>query len=272
MAVLCSIVGLPGQRVAMLFPARLTLRQRSNILLFVRILSMAALSRLPSALMSHRAFKDALYAQFARLGHALASPKRIELLDLLSQGEKTVEQLAAYGSTPVKNTSAHLRALRQARLVDTRKNGTHVFYRLADGHVEAFLRAFQALGQKRLAEVEQITMLFLHSHDELQPVTHVELRRRLRDGSATVIDVRPREEYEAGHIPGALSMPLAEVKRRMKELPKSREVIAYCRGPYCVYSLDAVTLLRKRGYRARRAAEGLPDWRLAGMPVATGAD
>ena len=209
--------------------------------------------------------------QFARIGHALASPKRIELLDLLSQGEKPVEGLAEGTSMPIKNTSAHLRALRQARLVETRKEGTHVYYRLADPHVAGFLRAFQALGQARLAEVEQVTRLFLQGHDSLQPVTLAELRRRLRDGSAMIIDVRPRDEYVSGHIPGAISMPVAELGRRMKELPKAREVIAYCRGPYCVYSLDAVTLLRKKGYRARRAEPGMPDWRLAGLPVAVGA-
>lgn len=219
--------------------------------------------------MSHRPFKDALYAQFARVGHALSSPKRIELLDLLAQGEKTVEGLAEGVDTPVKNTSAHLRVLRQARLVETRKDGTHVFYRLADAHVEGFVQAFEALGRARLAEVEHITRLFLHDHDELQPVTLAELKRRLRDGSATVIDVRPREEFEAGHIPRAVAMPVAELKRRLKELPKSREVIAYCRGPYCVYSLEAVTLLRRHGYRARRAEQGLPEWRSAGLPVAT---
>jgi rhodanese-related sulfurtransferase len=222
--------------------------------------------------MSHREFKDALYAQFARVGHALSSPKRIELLDLLAQGEKPVEQLAEYASTPLKNTSAHLRVLRQARLVETRKHGTHVFYRLADEHVGGFLRAFQSLGQKRLAEVEYVTKLFLHDQDELQPLTRAELRRRLRDGSATIIDVRPRDEYAAGHIPGALSIPVAELKRRMQELPKKRDIIAYCRGPYCVYSLDAVTLLRKKGYRARRAEEGLPEWRSAGLPVVVGTE
>ncbi len=222
--------------------------------------------------MSHREFKDALYTQFARVGHALSSPKRIELLDLLVQGEKSVEQLADYSSTPLKNTSAHLRVLRQARLVDTRKHGTHVIYRLADAHVGGFLRAFQALGQERLTEVEYVTKLFLHDQDELQPVTRAELRRRLREGSATVIDVRPRDEYAAGHIPGALSIPVAELKGRMQELPKKRDVIAYCRGPYCVYSLDAVTLLRKKGYRARRAAEGLPEWRSAGLPVLAGTE
>jgi len=222
--------------------------------------------------MPHREFKDTLYAQFARVGHALASPKRIELLDLLSQGEKPVERLAEYAHAPVKNTSAHLRVLRQARLVETRKEGTHVFYRLADGHVEGFLRTFQTLGHTRLAEVEQVTRLFLLNLDALQPVTLAELRRRLRDGSATIIDVRPREEYDAGHIPGAVSMPVTEVKRRLKELPRNREVIAYCRGPYCVYSLDAVTALRKKGYRARRASPGLPDWRLAGLPVSVGTE
>jgi rhodanese-related sulfurtransferase len=221
--------------------------------------------------MSHRAFKDALYPQFARIGQALASPKRIELLDLLTQGEKTVESLAEYASTPIKNTSAHLRVLRQARLVETRKEGTHVFYRLADAHVEGFLRTFQGLAKQRLAEVEQVARLFLHRHDELEPVTLAELRRRLRDGDATVIDVRPREEYEAGHIPGAVSVPVDELQQRLRTLPRSREVIAYCRGPYCVYSLDAVTLLRRKGYRARRAEEGLPDWRLAGLPIVTGA-
>jgi rhodanese-related sulfurtransferase len=155
--------------------------------------------------------------------------------------------------------------------VETRKDGTHVYYRLADPAVAGFLRALQALGRARLAEVEQMTDLVLNNRDALQPVTLAELRRRLRDGSATVIDVRPREEYLAGHVPRAASMPVVELRKRLKELPKGREVIAYCRGPYCVYSLDAVTLLRKKGYIARRAEPGYPDWQLAGLPVATGA-
>jgi len=222
--------------------------------------------------MSHREFKDALYAQFARIGHALASPKRIEFLDLLAQSERTVEDLAAQTATPVKNTSAHLRVLRQARLVTTRKNGTRVFYALADEGVQSVISAVQALSRKRLTEVEHVTRLFVDSHDKLLPVTLPELRRRLRNGSATVIDVRPREEFEAGHIPGAISMPVADVKRRMKELPRSREVIAYCRGPYCLYSLDAVTLLRRHGFKARRADEGLPQWRSAGLPVTAGTE
>ena len=222
--------------------------------------------------MPHRAFKDALYAQFALVGRALAGAKRIELLDLLAQGEKTVDALARHSGTPVKNTSAHLRVLRQARVVASRKAGTRVFYRLVDGDVERFLRAFQQLGHNRLAEVREVTRLFLDGRDAMQPVGVGELRRRLRDGSATVIDVRPRDEYEAGHLPGAISLPVSELSRQLPALSKSREIIAYCRGPYCVYSLDAVTLLRKRGYRARRATPGLPDWRLEGLPVVVGPD
>lgn len=218
--------------------------------------------------MSHRAFKDPLYAHFARIGHAAASPRRIELLDLLAQGEKTVETLAEQTATPIKNTSAHLRVLREARLVETRREGTYVLYRLADDDVVGFLRSLQALARHRLAEVEQVTDRYLTSRDELEPVTLDELRRLVRDGEVTVLDVRPREEYDAGHIPGALSIPVAELERRLGELPRRKEVIAYCRGPYCVYSVDAVTLLRERGFRARRTDDGLPDWRAAGRPVA----
>lgn len=217
--------------------------------------------------LSQREFKGALYEQFARLGHAVSSPKRLEMLDLLSQGEKTVEALAEQTETPLKNTSAHLRALRQARLVETRRQGTYIYYRLADDAVIRFLQSLQALGRSRLAEVEQITSLYLQRRDQLQPVSLTELRRLVRSGEVTVIDVRPREEYEAGHIPGALSVPVSELPRRLEEIPKSREVIAYCRGPYCVYSVDAVGILRKHGYSARRAADGLPGWRMEGLEV-----
>ena len=220
--------------------------------------------------MGHRDFKDPLYEQFARIGHALGSPRRIELLDLLAQGEKTVELLAEQSAMPVKNTSAHLRVLRQARLVETRRQGTFVHYRLAGDDVIDLLRSLQTVARARLAEVERVTNLYLTRRDQLEPVTRQELRRLVREGAVTVLDARPREEYEAGHIPGALSIPVEELERRLSEIPKAREVIAYCRGPYCVYSLEAVTLLRKRGYRARRAEEGLPDWRANGLPVATG--
>lgn len=218
--------------------------------------------------MSHRAAKDPLYAQFARIGHAVASPKRLELLDLLGQGEKTVETLAEQSSTPVKNTSAHLRVLRQARLVETRREGTYIYYSLADDDVLRFLRDLQAVARSRLAEVERVAKHYIDGRDALEPVTLPELRRRLRQGDVTVIDVRPEQEFRAGHIPGALSIPVAELKGRLAEIPKKREVVAYCRGPYCVYSVEAVELLRKHGFRARRARAGLADWRASRLPVA----
>jgi rhodanese-related sulfurtransferase len=221
-------------------------------------------------LSGHREFKNALYAQFARLGHALASPKRIELLDLLGQGEKTVEALAEQVATPVKNTSAHLRVLRQARLVETRRDGTYVYYRLADDDVFRLLRTLETLGHRRLADVQQVVQAYLDGRDALEPVTFQELRRLMREDHVTLVDVRPTDEYEAGHIPGAVSLPVSDLRRRLRELPKNREVIAYCRGRYCVYSLDAVTVLRKLGYRARRAQEGWPDWKAAGLPVEVG--
>jgi rhodanese-related sulfurtransferase/DNA-binding MarR family transcriptional regulator len=220
--------------------------------------------------MSHREFKDPLYAQFARMGHAVGSPTRIELLDLLSQGEKTVEQLAEQSGTAIKNTSAHLRILRQARLVETRRDGTYVYYRLAGVDVFRFLRELQTVARTRLAEVEGITRLYIDGRDDVEPVSFKDLRRRIREGDITLIDVRPEGEYQAGHIPGALSIPIARLKRRLADIPRGREVVAYCRGPYCVYSVEAVSILRKHGYRARRAEEGLPDWQASGLPIAVG--
>jgi rhodanese-related sulfurtransferase len=216
---------------------------------------------------SRRQIKDPLYEQFARIGHAIASPKRIEMLELLSQGPKTVEILAEQSASAVKNTSAHLRVLRQARLVETSRNGTYITYRLAADVVGDFLSSLQTLARKQLAEVEQIASRFIESRDDLAPVTLKELRRLLLSGDVTLIDVRPADEYNAGHIPGALSIPVAELKLRLDEIPKRKEVIAYCRGPYCVYSLDAVEILKKKGFRARRSDRSLAHWRSAGLPI-----
>jgi rhodanese-related sulfurtransferase/DNA-binding transcriptional ArsR family regulator len=216
---------------------------------------------------AHRVFKDTLYTQFARIGHAASSPKRHEQLDLLGQGEKTVEQHAEQTATAVKNTSAHLRALRQARLVDTRRDGTYVWYRLADEAVGAFLLALQALGRHRYAEVREVADSYLERRDTLEPIPPEELRRRLKAGDVTLIDVRPRDEFAAGHIPGALSLPVTELAGRLRDLPKRKEIVAYCRGPYCVMAVTAVELLRQRGYRARRLIESIPSWRSRGYAI-----
>lgn len=217
-----------------------------------------------------REFKDQIYEQFARIGKALSSPKRLEILDLLSQGEKSVEVIARQTALTVKNASAHLRELRAARLVETRKEGTYVFYRLASETMFRLLRDLQALGRGRIAEVDRIARQFFTSRDELDPIDARELLRRMEGGEVIVLDVRPEEEYRAGHVPGAWSVPVEDVERIIPELPRDREIVAYCRGPYCVYAATAVELLCSAGLRARRMEEGLPDWRLAGLPVETG--
>lgn len=214
--------------------------------------------------------KDLIYDQFARIGKALASPARLEILDLLSQGEKTVEQLADQARLGVKNASAHLRVLREARLVESRKEPPHVVYRLADEAVLRVVSELQSLARLRLAEVEQIARIYFETPSQLEPIDGGELMRRVEAGDVTVLDVRPPDEYRAGHIPGAVSMPVEELERRLSEIPSDRPVIAYCRGPFCVFAVDAVDTLRRHGYRATRMEDGLPDWRLAGFPVATG--
>ncbi|NQV07650.1 metalloregulator ArsR/SmtB family transcription factor [bacterium] len=217
-----------------------------------------------------RLVKDELYEQFARIGKAAAHPKRIELLDLLCQGERSVEVIADAAAMSVVNTSAHLRVLREARLVATRKDGTRVFYRLADDAVCEFFSALRDLAGDRYAEVDRIVRDFFEARDELDPVNRDELLRRAGEGDVIVLDVRPREEYESGHIPGAVSIPLADLKGRMPELRRDTEIVAYCRGSYCVLAPQALELLRKRGFTARRLEDGFPEWRRAGLPVATG--
>lgn len=220
---------------------------------------------------SNRRFKDAIYEQFARLGKAIAAPKRLELLDLLCQGPRTVEALAEQASLSVANASQHLQVLRAARLVDAEKKGLYVEYRLADEEVCRFFVALRGLAQARLAEVDRVTRDYLEERGEMEAVETDELLRRVRSGEVTVLDVRPAEEYVAGHLPGALSIPVSELKARLKEIPKSREVVAYCRGPYCVMALDAVDVLRKKGFTAHRLEKGVADWRARGWRVERGA-
>lgn len=217
--------------------------------------------------MNHRAFKDHLYAQFARLGKALASPLRLELLDVLAQGERTVEELAQETARPIANTSQHLRVLYQARLVEVRKDGLYAYYRLADPAVFAALQAVRVLGERQLAEIDRLVETYLHHPEHLAPISSVELSHRMAEGVVVVLDVRPAIEYHQGHITGAVSMPLDELEARLADIPPNQEIVAYCRGPYCLFADDAVALLTVKGYRARRLQEGYPEWQAAGLPT-----
>jgi rhodanese-related sulfurtransferase/DNA-binding transcriptional ArsR family regulator len=216
--------------------------------------------------------KTAIYEQTARIGQATASPSRLELLDLLSQGPRTVEALARQTGQSVATTSHHLQVLRRARLVNAEKAGLYVTYRLADLQVSNFFLELRRLAESRLAEVQQVTRRYLQQRGALEPVGNDELVRRVRAGEVTLIDVRPRDEYVAGHIPGAISMPLAELPKRLRTLRKRLDIVAYCRGPYCVMALDAVDLLRRKGFRAHRMEQGVAEWRAQGWRVDTGED
>ena len=220
---------------------------------------------------SHQSLKTAIYEQIARIGKAAASPSRLELLDLLSQGARTVEALAHETGQSVATTSHHLQVLRRARLVDGQKAGVHVTYRLADAEVGTFCLQLRTLAERRLAEVEAVTRQYLEKRGALEPVRTDELVQRVRAGDVTLIDVRPKEEYLAGHLPGAISVPLVELKKRLRELSGTRDIVAYCRGPYCVMALDAVDILRRKGLRADRLELGVPEWRARGWRVETGA-
>lgn len=211
--------------------------------------------------------KKELLGQFARIGKAVSSPARLEILDLLSQGEKPVETLAKQAGLSVTNTSNHLKELRNAALVTSRKDGIYVYYRLADPRVHYFLRCLQDIAARQLAEVRQLMQDYFEEPDALEPVGASELLERLRSEDVIVLDVRPEDEYAAGHIPGALSIPAGELEDRLSEVPRDREVVAYCRGPYCVLAVRAVDVLRAAGYRARRMEIGLPEWRAQGLAV-----
>jgi rhodanese-related sulfurtransferase len=218
--------------------------------------------------MGDREAKTALFDEFARAAKALASGRRIELVDVLANGERAVEALAGEAGLSVANTSQHLQILRRAGLVAARREGTSVYYRLAGPEVFELWRALRALATSRLAEVERLATAYLGDRDELEPVTRQELARRLRNGDRLVVlDVRPAAEHAAGHLPGAVSIPVGELRRRLAELPGDREIVAYCRGPYCAFAHEAVAVLREAGLSARRLEDGLPEWRAAGLAV-----
>ena len=217
--------------------------------------------------MKHREVKDQLFWLWAEVGKALASSKRLELLDLIAQGERTVEELANESGLTINNTSSHLSVLKRAHLIERRKDAQSVYHRLATPEVVTLLRSLQAVARTGFHEVEHLAQTYLDGRDELEPLTASELRDRLRKGEVTLIDVRPEIEYRAGHIQGAISVPVEKLKSRFSEFPRSKPVIAYCRGPYCVFAVDAVEQLRKRGFTSFRLAVGYPDWAAAGLPV-----
>lgn len=220
----------------------------------------------------YRGFKNDVYTQIAVIGQALASPHRLELLDLLGQAPKSVDRLAAQSGLGVTNTSQHLQVLRHAHLVRTEKQGTRITYHLADEGVVEFLRALRSCAERYLPELDQITRRFLAGREGMLPIDREELRHRVLSGDVVVLDVRPRDEFETGHIPGAASVPLDELEARLAELPSDREVVAYCRGPYCVLAIQAVERLREHGFRATRLEDGVADWRSLGLPLSVGSD
>src|SRR5262245_33307870 len=213
------------------------------------------------------AAKQRIYEQFARISKALAAPARLELVDLLLQGERSVDALARATGLSVANASQHLQVLAASRLVDSRRDGQRIFYRVADASVEALWHAIRAAAEARLAELDEVARDYLTGRDEFEPIDRSELARRLKAGTVTLIDVRPAEEYEAAHIAGAVSVPLEEVASVAKAAPKRGLIVAYCRGPYCVYALEAVAALHKRGIKAVRSEDGVSEWRRAGLPV-----
>lgn len=217
--------------------------------------------------MSRHDFKHEVHAQLARIGKALSSGNRLSLLEFIAQGSRSVDELARMTGMSVANASQHLRELRQAGVVRARKEGLRVYYELAGADVVALIAALRRVAETRLAEVKQLVRTFVTARDELEPIPATELLERLKAGMVTVLDVRPAEEYAAGHLPGALNVPAEELAGRLKKLSKGREVIAYCRGPYCLLSVDAVALLRAKGFKARRLIDGFPEWKAAGLPV-----
>jgi len=213
--------------------------------------------------------KQAVYEQLARIGKALSTPARLEILELLAQAERSVDGLARLSGLTVANTSQHLQLLRQVGLVTSRREGQFIFYRLAGDEVVTLIGSLGRVGETYIAEVGKLIQNFFTAQDEIEAVPAKELLKQARKGLVTVIDLRPVEEYAAGHVPGAINIPLPELQKRLRDLPKGKEIVAYCRGPYCLMSFTAVKMLRGRGHKARRLEAGLPEWRSAGLPVQT---
>jgi len=212
--------------------------------------------------------KQNIYLSLAEIAQAVGHPHRLELLEYLAQGQRAVEDLAAVSKLTFANTSRHLQILRRARLVETERHGKHILYRLAsEGTVVTLLKALGEVGERNRAEIRQIMSDYFSARDSLAPVSREELVSRLREGSVTLIDVRPEQEFGLGHLPGAMNIPLDKLQKRLARLPKTQEFVAYCRGPYCVLSFEAVALLRAKGYRARRLIDGFPEWKAAGFEV-----
>ena len=212
--------------------------------------------------------KQQVFEGLAQIAHALAHAHRLELLEHLAQGERSVEDLATRASLTLANASRHLQILRRATLVEGRRDGKRVYYRLAgDDAVIGLLSALSRVGERNSAQIARVMASYFRARDEFEPVSRDELLDRLRCGVATVLDVRPEDEFANGHLPKALNIPLSQLVRRLAELPPEREIVAYCRGPWCVLSFEAVALLRQRGYRARRLEDGFPEWKVAGLPI-----
>jgi rhodanese-related sulfurtransferase/DNA-binding transcriptional ArsR family regulator len=217
--------------------------------------------------MSSQSPKQLLYTRFAEVAKALGHGHRLEILELLAQGERSVEALAERAGLSIANASQHLRLMRRAGVLASRRNGKHILYRMSDPAVLELVAALHRVGERNLAEVREVVRGYFHGRDALEPVSRKELVRRLKDGLVTVLDVRPADEFGAGHLPQAINIPLRELAGRLRDLPKNREVVAYCRGPYCVLAFEAAALLRKHGFKVRRLEDGYPEWKAAGLPV-----
>jgi rhodanese-related sulfurtransferase len=211
--------------------------------------------------------KQLLYLRFAEVAKAVGHGHRLEILELLAQGERSVEALAERAGLSIANASQHLRLMRRTGLLASRRSGKQILYRVSDPAVLDLLSALHRVAEQNLAEVREVVANYFHRRDALEPVSRKELARRLKGGQVTVLDVRPEDEFAAGHLPQAINIPLRELRRRLRDLPRSREVVAYCRGPYCVLAFEAASLLRKHGFMVRRLVDGYPQWKAAGLPV-----